>query len=235
MRANPLHSWDLTPRQAVALQNQLRDTIEREDRFGPVRRVAGVDVGFEQGGEVTRAAVVVLGFPGLEVLETSVSRQATRFPYVPGLLSFREIPALIKALEALRGDPDLLICDGQGVAHPRRFGIAAHLGLLVDCPAIGVGKTRLIGHHPEPPLARGAWVPLLAPSSNAESGGDEEIVGAVLRTRQGVKPVYVSTGHRVGLESAIRLVMACTPRYRLPEPIRRAHRSASGQDSSHGR
>ena len=201
------------------MQRELRAHLILTDQLGPVRRVAGVDVGFEAGGTVTRAAVAVLRYPELDVLETATARCPTTFPYVPGLLSFRELPAVLAALEQLREPPDLLLCDGQGIAHPRRFGIASHLGLLVDIPAIGVAKTRLCGTHAEPPHQRGVWTPLRA---------GEEIIGAVLRTRIGVKPLYISPGHRIGLETALAYVMRCCTRYRLPETTRHAHRLASG-------
>ena len=209
----------LTPKQAIALQQELRDRVIRQDRFAPPRRVAGVDVGFEAQGSVTRAAVAVLDFPSLKPLEEAVARQPTRFPYVPGLLSFREIPAILQALEQLAQPPDLLLCDGQGLAHPRRFGLACHLGLLTDIPAIGVAKSRLIGRHGALPVEKGAWVPLTLQG---------EVIGAVLRTRSGVKPLYISIGHRISLESAIHYVLACTTRYKLPETTRAAHRLASG-------
>lgn len=214
-----LHTWDLTPKEAVALQRRLAPRVIREDRLGPVRRIAGVDVGFENDGRITRAAVAVLDFPELALLEHSVARMPTRFPYVPGLLSFREVPAVLEAVGKLPSLPDLLLCDGQGIAHPRRFGIACHLGVLLDVPSIGVGKTRLVGEHDELPQEQGSWVPL-------EDHG--ETVGAVLRTRDGVNPLYISVGHRVSLETAIRWVMACVTRYRLPETTRQAHRLASG-------
>ncbi len=201
------------------MQRELRAHLILTDHLEPVRRVAGVDVGFEAAGTVTRAAVAVLRYPELDVLETAIARRPTAFPYIPGLLSFRELPAVLAALEQLREPPDLLLCDGQGIAHPRRFGIASHLGLLVDIPAIGVAKTRLCGTHEEPPNQRGAWTPLW---------GQGEIIGAVLRTRPGVKPLYISPGHRVGLETALAYVMGCCTRYRLPETTRHAHRLASG-------
>ena len=201
------------------MQRELRAHLILTDHLEPVRRVAGVDVGFEAAGTVTRAAVAVLRYPELDVLETAIARRPTTFPYIPGLLSFRELPAVLAALEQLREPPDLLLCDGQGIAHPRRFGIASHLGLLVDIPAIGVAKTRLCGSHDEPPSQRGAWTALRAGT---------EIIGAVLRSRPGVKPLYVSPGHRVSLATAIEYVMACCTRYRLPETTRHAHRLASG-------
>ena len=212
------HPWDVTPAEARALQERLRGYVEREDRLGAVRRVAGVDVGFEDGGRTTRAAVVVLSFPDLAPVEQVLARRPTAFPYVPGLLSFREIPAVLEALGRLRTLPDLILCDGQGVAHPRRFGIACHLGVLTDLPTIGVAKSRLIGEHAEPGQTKGVWAPLM------DKG---EVIGAVLRTRTGVRPVYVSSGHRVSLATAIDYVLACTPRYRLPETTRLADRLAS--------
>ena len=200
------------------MQRELRAHLILEDRLSPVQRVAGVDVGFEAGGTVTRAVVAVLGYPGLELLETTIARRPTTFPYLPGLLSFRELPAVLEALEQLPELPDLLLCDGQGIAHPRRFGLASHLGLLTDIPSIGVAKTRLCGTHEEPPNQRGAWTPLRI---------NHEVIGAALRSRPGVKPLYISPGHRISLETSIQFVMACCTRYRLPETTRHAHRLAS--------
>jgi deoxyribonuclease V len=213
------HSWDLSPARARELQLELRSRLIEADRFEPPRWVAGVDVGFEEQGTVTRAAVAVLSFPELCLVDQATARQTTRFPYVPGLLSFREIPAILEALEGLRQAPDLLLCDGQGLAHPRRFGLACHLGLLCDLPSIGVAKSRLIGRHGELPETKGAWVPLL---------DRDEVIGAVLRSRERIKPLYISIGHRIGLESAIRYTLACTTRYKLPETTRAAHHLASG-------
>ncbi len=212
------HSWHVTPKEAIVIQNDLRSKILMEDNFEQINFVAGVDVGFEDDGKVTRAAIAVLEYPSLKLHEVSVERCKTSFPYVPGLLSFRELPAVLKAMEKLRCLPDMLLCDGQGYAHPRRFGIACHLGLLTDLPAIGVGKTRLLGTHDVVANERGAWQPLM--------DGDE-MIGAVLRTRPSVKPIYISTGHRISVQSAINLVMQCTTRFRLPETTRQAHKFAS--------
>lgn len=214
-----LHPWNPSPTEATAIQQRLRDRVIAEDTLGSVRSVAGIDVGFEGGGKVARAAVVVLSFPGLEVLEQILARRTSSFPYIPGLLSFREIPAVLDAFDRLRLSPDLILCDGQGLAHPRRFGLACHLGVLTDLPTIGVAKTRLVGTYTEPGLKRGAWAPLW---------DDGSAIGAVLRTRTHVKPLFVSIGHRVGLDTAIGYVLACSPRFRLPETTRRAHRLASG-------
>lgn len=201
------------------MQQRLCRRVLTRDRHRRVRHVAGIDVGFEDGGRTARAAVVVLSFPELVPCAQAIARRRVRFPYVPGYLSFREIPPVLAALKKLPRVPDLLLCDGQGLAHPRRFGLACHLGLLTGIPSIGVAKSRLIGTHGELARAKGSWVPLC--------DGDET-VGAVLRTRAGVKPLYVSIGHRVSLDSAIDLVLRCTTRYRLPETTRAAHALASG-------
>lgn len=208
-----------TPTEAVALQREMSASLILRDAIGEVRRIAGLDCGFEDNGRVTRAAAAVLSYPDLTLVERSLVRMPTVFPYIPGLLSFREVPALLAALEKLETMPDLLLADGQGYAHPRRFGVACHLGLLTGLPAIGVAKSRLIGLYEEPPDRRGAWTPLT---------DKRETIGAVLRTRERVKPLYISAGHRVGLETAIAWTMRCTLRYRLPEPARAAHRLASG-------
>lgn len=219
MRRRLRHRWRLSPKQAIALQRRLAPRVERRDRLDEVRTVAGVDVGYDEERGMARAAVVALSFPGLRPVDWAVARVPVRFPYVPGLLSFREIPAALAAFERLRRMPDLILCDGQGIAHPRRFGIASHLGLLLDRPTIGVAKTRLVGEHRAPAQRRGAWTPL------TDAG---EVIGAVLRTRAGARPLYVSIGHRVSLATALAWVLACTPRYRLPETTRAAHRLASG-------
>lgn len=218
MEISQQHTWDLTPEAAVALQQTLRQQIAPVDQLKEVRMVAGIDVGFEDGGNTTRAAVAVLSFPSLQLIEQTVARRPTSFPYVPGLLSFREVPSVLDALEKLQHTPDLLLCDGQGTAHPRRFGIACHIGLLTNCPSIGVGKSRLVGTHPAVPDEKGAWVPL------RHKG---ETIGAVLRTRVGTKPLYISPGHHVCLETAIDYVLRCTTKYRLPETTRQAHKLAS--------
>lgn len=220
LNAKLSHSWDVTPAEAVEIQRRLADAVVRHDDLGEVHFVAGVDVGFEQKNRVTRAAVAILRFPELTVYEQAVARLPTSFPYIPGLLSFREGPAILRALDRLQQRPDLLLFDGQGLAHPRRLGIASHIGVLVDIPSIGVAKSRLSG-RPRTPLdeEKGAWEPLW------DRG---EVVGALVRTRSHVKPVYVSIGHRVSLDTAIQYVLDCTTCYKLPETTRRAHRLASG-------
>jgi deoxyribonuclease V len=213
------HDWDLSPAAARALQARLAPEAELRDRLCRLVLVAGIDIGFEERGQITRAAVAVLELPGLHLIESCLARRPTRCPYVPGLLSFREIPAALAAFAALASTPDVLLCDGQGLAHPRRFGLACHLGWLLDVPAIGVAKSRLIGEFTEPPAPRGAWAPLL------DRG---EILGAAVRSRAAAKPVFVSPGHRVDVATAVRVALACTAGYRLPEPSRAAHRLASG-------
>lgn len=219
MKPVSLESWPTTARAAIAVQQALRDRVVRRDALGPVRFVAGLDVGFEQDGAVVRAAVAVLSYPDLRMADQAVARRPADFPYIPGLLSFREVPAMLGALAKLGLEPDLLLCDGQGLAHPRRFGLACHLGVLSGIPSIGVAKSRLIGEHAPLPAKRGAWRPLR---------DKDEVIGAALCTRDGVAPVYVSIGHRVSLETAIGFVLTCAPRYRLPETTRAAHRLASG-------
>jgi deoxyribonuclease V len=205
--------WDLTPAEARRLQLELRDQIELQDRLGRLRRVAGADVALDLGLGLAIGGVVVYRFPEMEEVERVWAERPLTFPYIPGLLSFREMPAILAAFERVREEPDLIYYDGQGYAHPRRFGIACHLGLLLDRPTIGCAKSRLIGRHEEPAAERGSWTPL-------EDKGER--IGAVVRTRSGVKPIYVSPGHRVSLEQAIELTLAVCNGYRIPQPTRDA-------------
>ncbi|MBD2306508.1 deoxyribonuclease V [Chroococcidiopsis sp. FACHB-1243] len=221
MKINQRHTWALTTAEAIAIQEKLRGEIITTDKIPtPVKYVAGVDMGFEANGTISRAAVAVLSFPSLQLQETAIARRPTSFPYIPGFLSFREVPAVLDALEKINTTPDMILCDGQGIAHPRRFGIACHLGLIVDLPTIGVAKSLLIGKHQEVPEARGSWQLL------TDKG---ETIGAVLRTRTGTKPLYISSGHRVSLATAIDYVLQCTPKYRLPETTRIADKLASSK------
>lgn len=208
-----LHRWDLTPLEAIALQTKLSRRVIRKARYQPHDRttVAGVDTAYRQNS--ARAAVVAVSLEDLSVIEEVVAVQAARFPYVPGLLSFREGPVILEALSHLKTAPDVLMFDGQGIAHPRRFGLASHIGLLTDMPALGCAKSRLIGEYEEPQRLRGS-IALL------EDAG--ETIGAVLRTRTGVKPVFVSIGHRMDLDACIQIVLKSSRGYRLPEPLRRA-------------
>jgi deoxyribonuclease V len=221
MHINQPQRWPTTIEEALLVQQQLRDQVITEDQLGPIDYVTGVDVGFEEDGAVTRAAVAVLRLSDLQLHEYAIARRPTTFPYIPGFLSFREIPAVLDALAQLTTSPGILLCDGQGLAHPRRLGIACHLGLLTDTPAIGVAKTLLLGKHDPLPEERGAWQPL------HDKG---EVIGAVLRTRAHTKPLYISSGHRISLTTAIDYVMRCTTKYRLPETTRWAHKLASGKD-----
>ena len=223
MRVRQLHEWDISPQAAVALQRELAGRL-RLDRSVPesaVRAIAGMDLSppDAESGRV-RGAVVVTAWPSLEVVEVSTAEGIADFPYVPGLLSFREAPILLEALAGLRVTPDLILVDGQGTAHPRRFGIACHLGLAVDAPIIECAKSRLVGKHQEPHGEKGAWAPL-------EHRGD--VIGAAVRTRTGVRPIYVSPGNTIDLESSVRWALACSPRCRVPVPTRLAHRAAAGE------
>ncbi|MCI0508305.1 MAG: deoxyribonuclease V [Gammaproteobacteria bacterium] len=219
MRVTPLHDWPISIEEARLIQETFRHRVITSNRLRKVRYVAGIDIGFEKEGAITRAAIAVLTFPALELAEQHVVRDRTRFPYVPGYLSFREVPAALKAFAKLDITPDLLLCDGQGMAHPRRFGLACHLGLWTGLPSIGVAKSRLIGTHKDVAVEKGSWQALL---------DDNEVIGAVVRTRTKVKPVYVSIGHMVDLPTAIDYTLRCTPKYRLPETTRWAHKLASG-------
>ncbi len=208
------HSFDLSFPEARALQERLRGRVLERDLRGPVRRVGGVDVSYDRGSPVLYAAVVVLDVESGEVVEVAGARARATFPYVPGYLSFREIPPLLRAFEALSEPPDLLIVDGHGRAHPRRFGIACHLGVLLGIPTVGCAKSRLVGTHREPGPRRGATTRLL---------DGREVIGSVVRTRDRVKPVYVSVGHRVTLQEARWVILSLARGTRLPEPIRAAH------------
>ncbi|MEZ2225043.1 MULTISPECIES: deoxyribonuclease V [unclassified Microcoleus] len=213
------HPWPETIEEAIAIQEQLRSLVIAENQLSTVRYVAGVDVGYHSSDAVSQAAVTVLSFPDLQLQQQATACSVTAFPYVPGFLSFREVPAVLQALEKLDQMPDLILCDGQGLAHPRRFGLACHLGVLTSIATIGVAKTRFIGEHSDVGLERGSWQPL------QDCG---QTVGAALRTQTGVKPIYVSIGHKVNLVSAIDYVLRCALKYRLPETTRSADQLTSG-------
>lgn len=209
------HSWSLTVAEARELQRKLSRRVVIEDRLAaPVRLVAGVDLSYDKGSPTLYAAVVVLDTVTRAIVESRAVQRKATFPYMPGFLSFRELPPLLEAFALLGRRPDLVICDGQGLAHPRRFGLACHLGLLLDLPSIGCGKTRLIGRHREPGRRRGSSCRLL---------DNDEVIGRVVRTRTEVKPVYVSVGHRISLDTACRWVLKLARPFRLPEPVRAAH------------
>ncbi len=215
-----LHSSPTTIfESAIALQEKLRQHVIREDDFGPLETVAGVDVGFEDNDQIACAAVAVMGLSDLKVQESVAIRRPVTFPYVPGLLAFREVPIVMEALASLKIRPGLLICDGNGYIHPRRCGFACHLGIVSGLPSIGVAKTPYIGEFESLANDRGAWQPI------TDSG---EVIGAALRTQTKVKPVFVSVGHRISLQSAIDLVLQCAPKYRLPETTRQADQLSKG-------
>lgn len=206
------HEWAVTPEVAVALQRQLAPLVREEPLAAPPQSIAGVDMSVR--GDQVQAAVVVVSYPALTVIDQATWQGQVEFPYVPGLLSFREVPAVLRALQQLSTMPDLIMCDAHGRAHPRRLGLASHLGVLLDWPTIGVAKSLLTGHHGDLPATKGAHVPLRAGA---------ETIGAVVRSRTEVNPLYISVGHRITLPEAIDLTLACTTRYRLPEPTRQAH------------
>ena len=215
MKPELVTRWNLAPREAMRAQEKLRARVVEEDRFGRIRFVAGADVAFDPATAVAFAGVIVYRFPELEEVERRMARRKLRFPYVPGLLSFRESPVLLAAFERLKTEPDLVLIDGHGRAHPRRFGIACHLGVIFDRPTIGCAKSLLVGQHQEPGARAGAMSPLLL---------EGERVGVVLRTRDQVKPIFVTVGHRVSLDSATKLVQQCLDGYRIPKPTREADR-----------
>jgi deoxyribonuclease V len=212
-----LHPWDLSPADAIRLQRDLAAQIITDQPLplDAIRLVGGVDVSVKDG--VSRAAIVILRYPQLDVIEAATAERPTPFPYIPGLLSFREGAVILDAMRRLQTAPDVFMFDGQGIAHPRRIGIASHIGLFLDVPTVGCAKTRLSGAHAAVPAAKGGWQPLV------DRG---ETIGAVLRTQANVKPVFVSVGHRATLDTARELVLRCATRYRLPEPTRAAHNTA---------
>ena len=205
--------WNLTPREAIRVQERLRERVILDDQFGTIRTVAGADLAFDPETNLAFGGVIVYRFPEMEEVERRMARRKLRFPYVPGLLSFRESPVLLAAFARLRAEPDLILIDGHGRAHPRLFGIACHLGVLLDKPTIGCAKSLLVGEYDEPGTQAGAAAPL-------DFHGEQ--VGMVLRTRDNTKPLYVTTGHRVSLPSAVKLVRQCLDGFRIPKPTREA-------------
>ena len=215
MALKDIHAWDITPKEAVAIQKELRSRVELTGMESEIHLVGGADISFNKYSEVIYAGIVVLKFPELTEVTRSMVVTKTSFPYIPGLLSFRETPALLEAWEQLDPKPDVMVLDGQGIAHPRRLGIAAQCGLLTGGPAIGCAKSLLTGKYDPPLNKRGAWSALM---------DQDEQIGMVLRTRENVKPVFVSPGHKIDFITSIELVMRCCTKYRLPETTRLAHR-----------
>ncbi len=211
---NNLHDWTMSPREAVEFQKRMREQVRLAPPAGRIGTIAGADISFNKYSSTIYAGIVVLDAESLETVEEVGIVGETHFPYVPGLLSFREIPPLLRAWERLRITPDAVMMDGQGIAHPRRFGIASHFGLLVGRPCFGCAKSVLTGKFEEPGIERGSWSPMT-------DKGEE--IGAAVRTKRKVRPVYISPGHLIDLKTAIALALACDGGYRIPEPTRRAH------------
>jgi len=219
MKVERLHGWQVSIAQALDIQLKLAAKVSKVSEVAAPRFIAGVDISAEKAQEMATGAVVILSYPELRLVETKIANEKLDFPYIPGLLSFRESPLVLAACEKLTITPDLILVDGQGIAHPRRIGLASHLGLFLDTPTIGCAKSRLCGSHRE----LGA-----EPGSFAELVDNGEVIGAALRTKFGVSPVYVSIGHKVDLQTAILWVLECCRGYRIPEPTRLAHLAAGG-------
>ena len=219
MRAHHFHDWQVTPEQAVAIQRELAKRVVHHDDLDSknIRLIAGTDLSVSRAENTARGAVVVLDYPDLSAIESQTVETSIGFPYVPGLLSFREAPVILAAFENLSNTPDLVLVDGQGLAHPRRIGLASHLGLILDTPTIGCAKSRLCGEHGPVGTSAGEYAKLM------DKG---ETIGAALRTRDNVRPLYISSGHRISLGTAMEWVLKCCRGYRLPEPTRLAHLAA---------
>lgn len=220
MKIRELHAWNVGIQEAKEWQIQLRERLilRRAIEIPEIKTVAAADISFNRFGKILYGAVVILSFPALELLEVHLRRAEALFPYVPGYLSFREAPVILDIFKEITRPPDVLLCDGQGIAHPRGLGLASHLGLFLDLPTIGCAKSVLVGKYEEPAGEKGSRSPLIYQGVP---------VGTVLRTRANVKPVFVSVGHKTDLEQAARIVLRCAPRYRIPEPIRRAHQAVN--------
>jgi len=214
-----LHEWQVTTARAREIQLELAPRVSREGTEINPRLIAGMDISVDRWSKTGTAATVVLSYPALEIVEVQVATGRLDFPYVPGLLTFREAPLVLAACAKLKVTPDLFIVDGQGFAHPRRIGLASHLGLCLDVPTIGCAKSRLCGEYDGPALEQGSF---------SELKDGDEVIGAALRTRSGVKPVFVSVGHKISLHEAVRWTLACCRGYRIPEPTRLAHQAAGG-------
>ena len=220
------HDWNLSPREAIALQNELRNRVLEAAPTRPIETIAGADISFNKFSSTIYVAVVVLRLPDLQVVEEATVIGEAQFPYVPGLLSFRELPAVLEAWQKLSIEPDCVMFDGQGLAHPRRFGIACHAGLWLNRPTLGCAKSVLVGTFDEPAPERGSWTPMIHKG---------ETVGAALRTKNKTKPIYVSVGSEMDLDSTIELTLRCDGGYRQPEPTRRAHLRVNELRLEHGK
>ena len=220
MKVQQLHSWQVSIAQAEQIQRKLANQVLQKNEAINPHFIAGVDISAPDSAGIARAAAVIFNYPELKMIEVKIVEDKLSFPYIPGLLSFREAPLILAACQNLSIDPDLILVDGQGIAHPRRFGLASHLGLLLDMPTIGCAKSRLCGRHEPLNNEAGAYVELI------DNG---EVIGAALRTKVGVNPIYISIGHKFDLSSAINWVIKCCRNYRLPEPSRLAHLAAGGK------
>jgi len=220
MEIKHLHNWDVSAKQAVEIQKKLSAQVDNHGSIGTPSLIAGVDVSGANERGIARAAIVILNYPDLNTIDTVTIEAEVSFPYVPGLLSFREMPILIKAFEKLDAVPDLVLVDGQGIAHPRRLGLAAHLGLFLDLPTIGCAKSRLVGTHGELPDEAETWTELF---------DGNEVIGATVRTKIKTNPLYVSVGHKISLPKAIYWTLQCCKKHRLPEPTRLAHQAAANK------
>ena len=223
MNIRELHDWQVTRDQAKSIQSRLATLVSKHNEINSLQFIAGVDISSPNGRGIATGAVVVMRYPQLSISEIKIAEQKINFPYIPGLLSFREAPLILAACKKLALLPDLFLVDGQGMAHPKRLGLASHLGVLLDVPTIGCAKSRLCGVH-EP--VKETW------GSFAELKDSTEVIGAVLRTKEGVKPIYVSIGHKIDLDTAILRVLECCRGYRVPEPTRLAHLAAAGRLAS---
>jgi len=219
MKAHNLHGWQVSIPQALDIQRELAASVSRISEIDEPRFIAGADISTSRARSMATGAVVVMDYPALKLVEVKTVDEQLAFPYIPGLLSFRESPLVLAVCEKLAVTPDLILVDGQGLAHPRRLGLASHLGLLLDTPTIGCAKSRLCGRHEEPAIA---------PGSSAKLVDHGEVIGAVLRTKVDTRPLYISIGHKIDLEAAVRWVLACCRGYRIPEPLRLAHLAAGG-------
>ncbi|MBI5748504.1 MAG: deoxyribonuclease V [Nitrospinae bacterium] len=223
MQYKNLHKWDISPAEAVEIQKNLREKIITENEHGEVRYIAGADISFNRKSLLGYAVVAVMTFPDLEVVEEKRIEAEIKFPYIPGLLAFREAPILLKAFEKLKIEPDLIIFDGQGIAHPRGMGIASHLGIILNKPTIGCAKSKLFGTYKEPGKNEGNFSYLYSPQET------DNVIGAVVRTKSNTKPVFVSIGHKIDLQTSIKFILECRRGYRIPEPTRIAHNLVSKQ------
>lgn len=214
MKCNDLHPWELSYKEAIKVQRDLSSKVILEPFRTEVRLIAGTDVSYSKGSDILFAGVIVMEIPSMKILEEASAEGKVDFPYIPGLLSFRESPVLIKAFEKIKNIPDVVIFDGQGIAHPRRLGIASHLGLIIDLPSIGCAKNMLVGKYEDVGIEAGDYSPIVF---------NGNIVGAALRTKRNVLPVFVSPGHRMDISSSLEIVMNACKGYRLPEPVRQAH------------